>query len=78
MKLVTFLQDHLGYIKGRSQYFSEEEAERLIQSGLVKDAYRKDFLDRVGLTQMKPEPKEDKAMEKPKKDKMVRSPIRKK
>jgi hypothetical protein len=38
MKLITFTQDHAGYLKGKSQFFTEEQAYRLIEAGVGEDA----------------------------------------
>lgn len=77
MQLVEFLQDFQGWKTGRCQYFTEEEAGRLIESGLAKDPYKKTIIEKV-VTAVTPDEKENKAPEKPKKDKMIRSPVKKK
>lgn len=72
MKLVTFLKDHGGYVAGASQWYDEVIAEHLIKVGIAKDAYAKEEPIMV-------EPEvEEKQVEKPKKDKMVRAPRKKK
>jgi hypothetical protein len=64
MKLVIFLKDFGGYMKGNGQYYDEEFADVLIKKGVVRDINS-------------PEPKE-KAVEAPPKDKMVKAPKKKK
>lgn len=80
MQLMELLEDVQGHHKGSFFYFTEDEARRLVESKLARYAYK----DRKMVTVMSTEGRdiepeeENKAPDKPKKDKMIHSPVKKK
>lgn len=88
MKLVTFIRDYGGYLTGSSQYYTEEFADELIKRGLVRAAYPEPNPKVLEVVEtMEPEEEletlekqeeQNKAMDAPVKDKMLRMPRKKK
>jgi hypothetical protein len=79
MQLVRFLKEYNGHTSGSYQWYDEVMAGNLIKGGTAVDA-TKEYLKAVN--PMKEEEVEEvkamKAVDAPKKNKMVRSPVKKK
>lgn len=78
MKLVKFLRDYGGYTRGSYQWYEETIAKALVDVG-IGEIYVENKEPQVEpeVTPMV-EPEKEKQVDKPKKDKMVRSPRQKK
>ena len=81
MKMVIFTQNHAGYKAGAGQLFDETIAKALIDAGYAKELKQKQpdtSENLMGTPSDEERAEQEKAMETPKKDKMIHKPKHKK